>query len=103
MSVRAGNWPVPVGAGDTVCNLRPATKSRMFDLTRLNYLITFQPVDVNDPGTLILYDGSNTAMVTLNAGGYATFTPVASGVQYNYYFIASNGANIASIIAPYRG
>lgn len=96
------NWPVPVGPGYTIPRLRPATISRKFDLPRTGYVVVFQPVDVNDPGTLILYDKNDVAMLTMTGGGYALFTPVPDG-QTGYYFIASNGANIAAIIRPYTG
>ena len=98
----SGSWPVPVGAGYSFRNVAPAVNTKKFDLPAGDYILTFQPIDVNNPGTLILYDNSNVAQVTMLAAGYATFKPITGGLT-GYYFTASAGANMAAIIAPYRG
>lgn len=91
------NYPLPLGISDSHHNVNAGDNSRKFDIPAGNYVVTFQPVDVNNPGTLTLYDHSANVLVTMAMGGYAVFI---SGGSTGCYFSNPNGIKIAAITTP---
>ena len=90
------SWPIPEGL--TASSSAPfdsvATANATFS-DGGNAVLTFQPVDPNNPGVATLYDSGNNALVTMNQGGYAAFyIPTGGGT---YYWKATLGANIVAI------
>lgn len=92
--------PVPIGVTNSFSNLAANVSSATFGLDAgFEYLVTFQPVDTNNPGSLVLYDSGNNALLTMtNPFVYGTYAmgAAASG----YYFKASLGAQLAAITSP---
>lgn len=91
-------FPIPIGEGNSVADLIPTVASRTFTLERGNdYVVTFNPVNIDDPGVLYLYDSANTVLLTMNQGGsYGLSTPGGTG----FYFKGTKGARNASVINP---
>jgi hypothetical protein len=60
-------------------------------------VVTFNPVDPENPGVLRLYDSSDTAVLEMPQGGsYGFSSPGGTG----FYFKATKGARNASIVEP---
>lgn len=91
-------FPVPIGPGTSFSDLAPQKASAAFGIASGNgYTVTFNPVDISDPGTLTLYDSSNVAVLVMNQGGsYGFSTPAGTG----FYFKGTKGARNASVIEP---
>lgn len=91
-------FPVPIGVGTSFSDLAPNVATRTFEIRLGNgYIVTFNPVDVNDPGVLTLYDSANTAILTMAQGGsYGLSTPTGTG----FYFKGTKGARNASVVDP---
>ena len=60
--------------------------------------VTFQPVDVNNPGGATLYDSAGNVILTMDRAGYANAMVPEGGATY--YFKATLGANILAMTQP---
>ena len=91
-------FPQPAGPGTSFADLPPAANSTTFSVPAGNGLIvTFNPIDVSNPGVAYLYDSAGTAVVTMEQGGSFGFSsPGGSG----FYFKATLGARNVSVIEP---
>lgn len=100
MAAPENAMPIPIGVTVSFPNVQKGVNTSTFSLDAGgDYLVTFQPVDADNTGTLILYDSTNTAVLTMtDALGYGTLYvgKAASG----YYFTAANGARMAAITKP---
>lgn len=90
--------PVPIGPGASFSNVgaNKATASFSFDEGRV--VVTFQPVNVNDPGVATLYDSADTAILTLDEAGHANHVVPRGGATY--YLKATKGANVLAVTRP---
>jgi hypothetical protein len=92
-------FPMPEGPSASFANPAPGVNTKTFALPdQAQVIVTFNPIDVNNPGTLILYDSGANAIVTMQAAGYAAFIVPAGGASY--YFNASLGANQIAATIP---
>lgn len=92
-------WPIPEGitASSRALFDSVATANATFsDGGRA--VLTFQPVDPDNPGVATLYDSSGTVQMTMNHGGYANIVIPQGGATY--YWTATLGANIVAITLP---
>lgn len=98
--------PVPIGVGSSFAKVRVGGQTANFTLPEGIHVIAFQPVDVNNPGVVTLYDtdeaGDNLSadmvVLTMTIEGYETIQVPSGG--NTYYFTASLGANILAAIQP---
>ncbi len=88
----------PVPAGIT-SSFSPVTTGSVATSTFLvpggSAVVTFQPLDVNNPGTATLYDSANNSILTISQEGYETFQVPAGGASY--YFKATLGARLLAV------
>lgn len=99
MAYRTGDAiPIPVGIGWSVSNVQPNVQTPTQGLDAGFAIATFQPVDVNNPGTATLYNSAGTVILTLTQGGYGEFMVPVGGASY--YFIATNGAAVLAATRP---
>ena len=89
--------PIPIGVTQSFSGLQAGVNSATFGLDAGMYVVTFNPVDVNNAGTLKLTDGSGNTMVSMTTQGYAEFYTVGGT---GFYFNASAGANTAAATKP---
>lgn len=91
--------PVPIGPTASFSAVPAGSISTAtFSFGEGYAIVTFQPRDVNDPGTVTLYDSSDTVITTIADEGYAPFVVPAGGATY--YFKATKGANILAATQP---
>lgn len=89
----------PIGPGTSISELAPApAASRTFDIARGTYVVTYNPVDVNNPGVLYLYNSSDVVVLDMPQGGSYGLTVAADGT--GFYFKGTRGARNASVIEP---
>jgi hypothetical protein len=94
--------PVPIGVTASFNAVGKNVATGNFSFSEAGIAtITFQPVDVNNPGVATLYDSTNNVIQTISAEGYETFQlPLGGGT---YYFKATLGANILAATLPSIG
>lgn len=91
--------PVPIGPGVSFSNVRAGSiATSNFTLGEGYAVVTFQPVDVNDPGVVTLYDSSGNVVLTLNSEGYEPAVVPLGGMTY--YFKATLGAKLLAMTQP---
>ncbi len=91
--------PVPIGVGASFSPVRTdSVATANFTLGEGYAVLTFQPVDPNNPGVATLYDSSNNVVVTLDRGGYANVMVPSGGLTY--YFKATKGAQLLALTQP---
>ena len=105
--------PIPTGVGASFAKVPPGGTTGSFTLgTTDTYannaingnsvIITFQPVDPANPGTVTLNDtssySSSQVVLTITAGGYTLWAIPNGGATYT--FTATNGANILAMTFP---
>ena len=93
--------PVPIGVGVSFSNVQPNVVTADFTLPEGTHIITFQPVNPNNPGVVTLYDDTGTAdstILTMNMEGYETLQVGVGGGTY--YFNTTLGANILAATSP---
>lgn len=95
----AASYPIPIGTTASFARVVANLATSTFFLDEGYTIVTFQPVDVSNPGAATLYDSGNTAIVVLNAAGYGELT-VPPGGASGYYFKATLGANILAATSP---
>lgn len=91
--------PVPIGPGQSFSAVPAnsiATANFAFDEGLA--VVTFQPVDVNNPGVATLYDSGDAVILTLDHEGYANHIVPRGGATY--YFKATKGARILAMTRP---
>ena len=94
--------PVPTGVGVSFAKVDKNAATKTFSFGEQGIVVlTFQPVDVNNPGVVTLYDSSDNVIVTMNTEGYETFQVPVGGASY--YFKATLGANILAATIPSVG
>jgi hypothetical protein len=79
----------PVAAGNTPTQALPGGYYAV---------VTFQPLDFNNPGVCTLYDVNGNVVVTLTAAGYAEFLTPPNG--QSYYFNTTAGAQLLAATMP---
>lgn len=92
--------PVPIGVTASFSNVPAgsiATSTFTFSDSGIA-VVTFQPVSLDTPGVVTLYDSSNNVVTTLNSEGYETVIVPNGGASY--YFKATLGANILAMTMP---
>lgn len=93
------NSPVPTGVGVSFSPVKIASvATSTFSFGPGMAIITFQPVNPNDPGVVTLYDSSGNAIFTMDREGYATEMVPEGGKSY--YFGATKGANLLAMTQP---
>ena len=91
------SFPVPVGVGASVS---PAAvgNTATFTIDAGLAVVTFNPADVNNPGTLTLYDQNANSVLTMTAGGYAVFMVPVGGL--GYYVNLTQPAKTVALTRP---
>ncbi len=91
--------PVPIGVTASISPVASGSiATRSFTMPEGIAVVTFQPLNVNDPGVVTLYDSGNNVILTINAEGYETFqVPLGGGT---YYFKATLGAQLLAATVP---
>jgi hypothetical protein len=84
---------IPEGVTASFSNVRANTNTATFDMPKAFVVITFNPADVNYPGTLTLYDSGNNVILTMLRSGHTSYQVPLGGASY--YF--SSTADIASV------
>jgi hypothetical protein len=91
-------FPQPTGPGSSVADLAPLVRSRTLSVPSGNgMVVTFNPVDVGDPGVATLYDSSDVAVLVMEQGGSYGFSSVGGD---GFYFKATKGARNVSVVEP---
>src|SRR5574340_702651 len=91
-------FPIPEGVTASFSQVRPGNTAT-FGLDAGLAIVTFQPADINNPGTLTLYDNTTgNTMGTLTAAGYMPFqVPPGGGT---YYFNATLPVQLVAATTP---
>lgn len=90
--------PVPIGPGASFSRVPANTNTARFTIGEGNAIVVFQPVDVNDPGTVTLYDSDAAVILTMDREGYSNAIVPPGGKTY--YFFATKGANVLAFVQP---
>lgn len=91
--------PIPIGVTQSFSNVPGASLATAnFTMPGGIAVMTFQPIDVNNPGAAYLYDSDDTLIATLKAEGHETFQVPHNGGTY--YFKATLGAKILAATQP---
>ena len=91
--------PVPIGPTASFSNVPAGSIATATFKFGVGYaVITFQPIDVDNPGTATLYDSTDTAVATLSTEGYESFVVPSTGDTY--YFKATLGAKLLAMTQP---
>lgn len=98
-------YPIPIGVTTSFANVAVGVNTSTFSILPDGpdkgsagfFVVTFQPVDQNNPGTVTLVDGNGNTQLTMTSGGYAFLYAVASS---GWYFTNTLGANILAITNP---
>lgn len=91
--------PVPIGPGAVFSDVPAGSVATAeFTLGEGYAVVTFQPVDIQNPGVATLYDGDDVAVLTIDAEGYSpAIVPPGGGT---YYFKATLGAKRLAMTLP---
>src|SRR5512146_203447 len=90
--------PVPEGVGASFSNVVAGGTTGNFHLDEGVAIMTFQPADVNQPGTATLYTSAGTAVTSCTAAGYADFVVPVGG--QTYYFTVTAATNLLAGTMP---
>lgn len=91
--------PVPIGPGQSFARV-PAggIATANFSIGGGYAIVTFQPIDLNNPGVATLYDSTDAAILSINSEGYDSLIVPPAGATY--YFKATLGAKILAMTQP---
>jgi hypothetical protein len=93
--------PPPIGPGVSFSNVPLNTNTTFFEMGKGYAVMTFQPVDVNNPGVATLYAKGGTVLLTMDREGYANwYVPIDNST---YYFAATLGAKFLALTQPTIG
>ncbi len=90
--------PVPTGPTASFAAVQNNVATANFSFGGGYAVVTFQPVDVNNPGVATLYDSADNVILTMDHEGYANAMVPDGGATY--YFKATLGANILAMTQP---
>ena len=91
--------PIPTGMTASFSAVpKGSVATANFSFGRGYAVVTFQPVDVNNPGVATLYDSDGNVILTMDREGYANAMVPEGGATY--YFKATLGANILAMTQP---
>lgn len=90
--------PLPIGVTASISPVLVNVNTRTFAMPEGMAVVTFHPVDVNNPGIATLYDSAGNVILTINAEGYETFQVPLGGMTY--YFAATLGAALLAATVP---
>lgn len=96
-------FPLPTGNTASFSNPPAGVNTATFTLQAGSMVIvTFQPLDLNNPGTLTMTeDDGSTVVLTMTEGGYARYdVPSTPDFGESYYFNATNGAQLVAATVP---
>jgi hypothetical protein len=99
----ASGFPIPEGQTSSFSFPAAGVNTATFTLPGgAQAVVTFQPLDYNNPGTLTLSDSAGNTILTMLAGGYAGWTVpnIATGAGTGYYFNATAGAQLVAATVP---
>jgi hypothetical protein len=93
-------YPIPIGITASFNNVRTdSVATADFTMPSGTAVVTFQPVDPNDPGVATLYDNADdSVVVTMKSAGYDIVSVPQGGKTY--YWKATKGANILAMTIP---
>lgn len=92
-------FPIPSGTTASFAQVAAGANTPAAWLDAGPAVMTFQPYDVNWPGTVTLYDNtSGLAVGTLTSAGYLPFVVPPGGNKY--YMTGTCGAAIFAITSP---
>jgi len=92
------SFPLPIGVTASFSPVAAGISTGTSALDAGGAVMTYQPLDVNDAGTVTLYDSAANVIGTLTAGGYLAFMVPAGGKSY--YMNATKGAQLLAITLP---
>ena len=91
--------PVPIGPGASFSDVRAGSVATAnFTIGEGYAVATFQPVDVNSPGTATLYDSAGNIILTMDTEGYESTIVPPGGLTF--YFKATLGAKVLALTQP---
>lgn len=91
--------PVPIGPGASFSKVPAGSiATATFTMGEGLAIVTFQPVNLNNPGVVTLYDSSDNVILTMNSEGYDNVQVPTRGLSY--YFKATLGANLLAMTQP---
>ncbi len=90
--------PIPAGVTASFSPVGVNVQTANFTMPEGVAVITFQPVDPNNPGVVTLYDSAANVILTINAEGYETFQVAPGGGTY--YFKGTLGARLLAATVP---
>lgn len=92
-------FPIPSGVTASFSNVAAGVNTPAAHLDAGGAVMTYQPYDANDAGTVTLTDNTSTLAVgTLTAGGYLLFQVPPGG--NSYYMSGTKGAQLLAITTP---
>lgn len=90
---------VPIGLTASFSNVKTGSVATAnFTMPAGTVIITFQAVDVQNPGVVTLYDSGDNALITMNTDGQEIYRVPHGGATY--YFKATLGANLLAMTQP---
>lgn len=90
---------IPIGITASFSNVRAGSiATANFTMPPGTVIITFQAVDVQNPGVVTLYDSGDNAILTINTDGQEIYRVPHGGATY--YFKATLGANLLAMTLP---
>lgn len=93
------SYPVPIGVGASFSPVAAVVATNSFTIGTPGYaIVTFQPLDVNDPGLVTLFDSAANTILTMDRAGYENVMVPGGGLTY--YFTASKGAALLAMTSP---
>jgi hypothetical protein len=90
--------PVPIGPGTSFSAVGVNIATSNFTLGEGYAIMTFQPLDVNNPGVATLYDSDGNTIIALDREGYGNVMVPSGGLTY--YFKATLGAKLVALTQP---
>lgn len=95
----SASYPIPEGVTSSFSFPQAGANTATFTLPgSAQAVITFQPLDMNNPGVLTLYDSGNVAIFTMLAAGYAPL--IVPGAGASYYISTTLGAKLVAATVP---
>ncbi len=96
-----GSAPIPNGVTASFANVQPNTNTPTFAMGAGTVVVTFSPADVNDAGTMSLYDSGGTLILTKTQIGHVAHQVPVGGKSY--YFSTTKGASVVAMTLPNDG
>jgi len=97
-------YPVPIGIGASFSPVEANIKTATFYMPPGQAVVTFQPADPNNAGTLTLFNDDDTSILTMVAPGYSTWVvPGETGIETDgeqYYFSCTQRMNLVAMTVP---